>query len=92
VFSGTLAELTSRSYSRYLPFFHAEVARLGPKGAVEEYVFSRRANVGAHNEGATMIIGLMCGLVHPLIHVGYGLEFDDPVVLAEGYVQQCKRY
>lgn len=31
------------AYSAYLIFFHAEVARLGPVGVLEEYVFSSTA-------------------------------------------------
>jgi len=31
------------AYSRYLVFFHEEVERLGPLGAIEEYIFSPQA-------------------------------------------------
>lgn len=73
-----------RSYSRYLPFFHEEVARLGIKGALEEYIFSRAANVGPPDKGPTMTMALVAGIIHPLIHIGNGLEFDDRVLVAEG--------
>jgi hypothetical protein len=33
----------SSAYSGYLIFFHQEVARLGPVGVLEEYVFSPHA-------------------------------------------------
>lgn len=31
------------AYARYLVFFHSEIGRLGPLGAVKEYVFSPEA-------------------------------------------------
>jgi len=31
------------AYSGYLVFFHEEVARLGPVGVLEEYIFSPHA-------------------------------------------------
>ena len=31
------------AYSRYIVFFHQEIDRLGPMGAIEEYVFSPQA-------------------------------------------------
>jgi hypothetical protein len=59
------------------------VKRLGIKGALQEYIFSGSANVGAGN-GPNMLVCLFAGLVHPFIHIGYGLEFNDPVIVAEG--------
>ena len=35
--------LMSSAYSGYLIFFHEEVARLGPVGVLEEYIFSPHA-------------------------------------------------
>lgn len=34
---------TDRCYSRYLGFFHGEIAKLGPKEVLEKYVFSAKA-------------------------------------------------
>ena len=60
------------------------MARLGPKGALEEYIFSRAANIGPPDKGPTMVMALMAGVLHPLIHTGYGLEFGDQILVAEG--------
>lgn len=68
------------AHSLYLPFFHAEVARLGIDGAVQEYIFGPDAN----DANAKMLTALFAGVVHPFIHVGLGLEFDDPLIVAEG--------
>lgn len=70
------------AHSLYLPFFHAEVGRLGIDGAIQEYIFSDAANAGK----VKMLCALLAGVVHPFIHVGLGLEFDDPLIVAEGYV------
>lgn len=73
----------ARSYSRYIPFFHDEVKRLGIKGALQEYIFSKEANMG-NGKGPNMLVLLFAGVVHPFIHIGYGLEFNDQVIVAEG--------
>jgi hypothetical protein len=36
-------QLIHSAYSGYLIFFHEEVARLGPVGVLEEYIFSPHA-------------------------------------------------
>ncbi|ODN80020.1 hypothetical protein L202_03881 [Cryptococcus amylolentus CBS 6039] len=87
-------------YSLYLPFFHSEIARLGSQGALIEYVFSPQANwepftpsayssTGKQSKPKTpnMLNRLMAGALHPMIHVGFGLEFVDPIVLAEGLAE-----
>jgi hypothetical protein len=33
-----------------------------------------------------MLVRMVAGVLHPFIHTGFGLEFKDVVVLAEGYV------
>ncbi|GMK57238.1 hypothetical protein CspeluHIS016_0400720 [Cutaneotrichosporon spelunceum] len=72
------------AHSLYLPFFHNEVARLGIDGAIQEYLFSPAAT---SNE---MMCALLSGVVHPFIHIGFGLEFDDPLMIAEGLAQACQ--
>lgn len=67
------------AHSLYLPFFHAEVARLGIDGAVSEYILSPVANKGEFS----MLGALVAGVLHPIIHLGLGLEFNDPLIVAE---------
>lgn len=78
-------------YSRYLAFFHREIDRLGPLGALETYVFSPGANWEGRNgkAPAQMLARTHAGAIHPLIHIGFGLEFKDRVVLAEGLAEAC---
>ncbi|EIW70851.1 hypothetical protein TREMEDRAFT_28974 [Tremella mesenterica DSM 1558] len=76
-------------YSRYLVFFHEEIDRLGPIGALEEYILSPQANYASANghEPPLMLIRFVGGLLHPMIHAGFGVEFKDRVILAEGLAQ-----
>ncbi|WVQ77260.1 hypothetical protein IAR50_006943 [Cryptococcus sp. DSM 104548] len=86
-------------YSLYLPFFHSEIERLGPQGALIEYVFSPQANWEPATTSPSpeqqrgkpktpnMLSRLMAGALHPIIHVGFGLEFGDRIILAEGLAE-----
>ncbi|WWC70436.1 uncharacterized protein I206_104387 [Kwoniella pini CBS 10737] len=82
------------AYSRYLSFFHEEIAKNGPIETMNKYVFSPSANYeewktpeGDEKEGPLMIDRLVGGVFHPFIHVGFGLEFNDKVTLAEGLAE-----
>ncbi|KAL7421508.1 hypothetical protein Q5752_003277 [Cryptotrichosporon argae] len=76
------------AYALYLAFFHAEIARLGSTGAVRHYLFDLSTAGGEDNmSGPRMLVRAFAGVVHPFIHIGFGLEFGDVVVLAEGLAQ-----
>jgi hypothetical protein len=53
---------------------------------VEKYVFSQQANFDPENEQIPpqFLNRFVSGLLHPMIHVGYGLEFGLLGTLAEG--------
>lgn len=74
------------AHSLYLAFFHGEVSRLGIDGALHEYILSPSVNAG----DTSMLCSLLAGVVHPFIHIGLGLEFDDPLIVAEGLAQMCQ--
>lgn len=65
-------------YWPYLQFFEEEVERLGRSKAVQQYVFSEEA------KAADMIARFVGGVLHPLIHTGYGIEFELDGLVAEG--------
>ncbi|WVQ99214.1 hypothetical protein IAU59_006346 [Kwoniella sp. CBS 9459] len=82
------------NYSRYLVFFHKELARLGPLETLNRYVFSPQANWepfkcddGKERTGPLMLDRFVGGVLHPFIHAGFGLEFNDRVTLAEGLAE-----
>lgn len=67
--------------SRYWPllsFFDQEISKNGVRATLEKFVFSQ---VGEENH---MIDRLVGGAVHPLIHIGYGVEFKIGGIVAEG--------
>ncbi|RKP09233.1 hypothetical protein THASP1DRAFT_14538 [Thamnocephalis sphaerospora] len=68
----------TKMYSSYLRFFEAEVARLGPQKAFDYYV-------------PELIVGMVGAAAHPLIHLGFALEFNNTTVLAEALAFGCAR-
>lgn len=67
-------------YWPFLEFWDQETRALGLGATLERYVLSDEANWGNNR----MLGRLIGGAVHPLIHVGYGAEFDLPGIMAEG--------
>ncbi|KAJ1971790.1 hypothetical protein H4R33_007148, partial [Dimargaris cristalligena] len=63
-------------YGAYLKFFDEIVHREGIDRTLATY-FPR------------LLPGLIGGLTHPWIHIGYGLEFRNPGVVAEGFAYAC---
>lgn len=76
----------TRYYQAYLVFFTDQLLTKGVDKTLEEYLYSERANFNGRNASRQpeMFARFMSGLVHPLIHVGHGLEFGLLGVLAEG--------
>jgi len=78
-----------RYYQAYLEFFSNQLVTKGADKTLEDYLYSKGANFNdrAEVDGSRQpeIFGrFMSGLMHPLIHVGYGLEFGLLGLLAEG--------
>lgn len=61
-------------------FFEQAVEEQGMVGAFEKYVLSPEYNL----QGSSMLNSFYEGLIHPFIHVGYGLEFGLPGMVSEG--------
>ncbi|EAW14773.1 questin oxidase family protein [Aspergillus clavatus NRRL 1] len=70
-----------KHYPNYLAFFQQEIDKRGVGDVLNEYLFSGTEN--AEN----MLSRLFGGLLHPLIHLGFGIEFDQPAIIAEGLAQ-----
>ncbi|OMP82050.1 hypothetical protein BK809_0006359 [Diplodia seriata] len=68
-------------YSNYLSHFTAEIDAKGVPAVLNEYLFpgDDRANY--------MLSRVFVGFAHPMIHLGYGLEFRQPAVVAEALAQ-----
>lgn len=68
-------------YTNFLRFFEREIDARGWKDVVNEYVFSR-------DGVAEALLPLMYdGAYHSIIHLGLGVEFEQPGVIAEALAQ-----
>ncbi len=77
----------SRYYEAYKTFFRENIKDKGIATVLEEFVFSPSANVSpAGEKQPAMLKRLLSGLVHPIIHTGYGLEFGLPGMTVEGSI------
>ncbi|KAJ7168541.1 hypothetical protein C8R46DRAFT_897702 [Mycena filopes] len=70
-------------YADYLDFFSSQIAILGVTQVMREYVFTASAN----GNGTMMLIRLVSGLMHPFIQLGYGIEFGQDFMVAQGLAQ-----
>ncbi|EJF60831.1 hypothetical protein DICSQDRAFT_61817 [Dichomitus squalens LYAD-421 SS1] len=77
-------------YRAYLQFFSKVLSEKGAAATLEEYIFSPKANIDPPKSGQSpmeMTNRLFSGLLHPLIHTGYGAEFGLPGMFAEGLAE-----
>ncbi|THH28632.1 hypothetical protein EUX98_g5552 [Antrodiella citrinella] len=82
-----------RYYQAYLQFFSDLLLVKGPASVFEEYFMSKDANLvpakGNGNEGPQLLGRFLGGFLHPLIHSGYGAEFGQLGMWAEGFAEAC---
>ncbi|KAL0948385.1 hypothetical protein HGRIS_010967 [Hohenbuehelia grisea] len=76
-------------YNSYLQFFKKELEAKGFSATLEEHIFAKKANfiAGSDKPQPEMLSRFLGGLLHPLIHTGYGAEFGLPGMLVEGLAQ-----
>jgi hypothetical protein len=68
-------------YANFLAFFERQIELKGYRSVVYEYVLSR-------SQIADSLLALMYdGLYHSLIHLGLGIEFNQPSIVAEALAQ-----
>jgi hypothetical protein len=65
-------------YPNYLDFFKQKIAQDGVEKTVIKYALDE-----------TLLPSFVSGAVHPLIHTGFGLEFGQDIVVAEGLSEAC---
>ncbi|KAJ7191212.1 hypothetical protein GGX14DRAFT_481763 [Mycena pura] len=75
-----MGETNAHMYADYLAFFSSEIAKHGVPRVLERYVFSPEAN----GNGAIMLARFFGGLLHPFIQAGFGIEFGQDFMVAEG--------
>nr|A0A411PQN8.1 RecName: Full=Baeyer-Villiger oxidase AgnL3; AltName: Full=Agnestins biosynthesis cluster protein L3 [Paecilomyces divaricatus]QBG38885.1 Baeyer-Villiger monoxygenase [Paecilomyces divaricatus] len=79
VFMATLSERAQ--YTTFLTFFERKMAERGWRSVLQEYLFARTPLADA------MLGRLYEGAYHALIHLGYGIEFQSPAIIAEALGQ-----
>jgi len=75
VFHNTIGQI--HQYHTFLEFFKRKIAAKGYRTVVLEYVFSRT------KVADRMLVQMVEGAYHPIIHLGFGVEFDQPAIVAE---------
>ncbi|KAE8370206.1 hypothetical protein BDV27DRAFT_90307 [Aspergillus caelatus] len=68
-------------YPNFLAFFQHELATKGTPDVLNEYLFSR------DRLAETMLSDMFSGLLHPIIHLGFAIEFEQPAIIAQALAQ-----
>lgn len=68
-------------YNDFLEFFRQEIDKKGWQHVLKQYVFA------GDERAETMLVRMFAGLLHPIIHLGFGLEFQQPAIIAEALAQ-----
>lgn len=63
-------------YPEFLQYFDGEVSSKGLKGTFDEYI-------------GQLLGESLGGALHPLIYIGYAMEFSNPHLLSEGLAYAC---
>ncbi|KAF9261894.1 hypothetical protein L218DRAFT_868820 [Marasmius fiardii PR-910] len=77
-------------YGAYLKYFSDLLQQKDASAVFVEHVFSSAFNFGSKDtagKNPEMLARFMAGLFHPMIHTGYGFEFNIPGIIAEGLAQ-----
>ncbi|KAF7596577.1 hypothetical protein BBP40_000977 [Aspergillus hancockii] len=69
------------NYPNFLELFQQKIEKQGVEKVINQYLF-------AEDELAdNMLVRIFGGLIHPLIHLGFGIEFNQPAIIAEALAQ-----
>ncbi|PVI00964.1 hypothetical protein DM02DRAFT_628097 [Periconia macrospinosa] len=68
-------------YNDFVVFFQEEIAKKGWESVIVEYVFN------GDERADDMLVRMFGGFLHPLIHLGFGVEFHQPAIIAEALAQ-----
>ncbi|KAM3414892.1 hypothetical protein BST61_g10035 [Cercospora zeina] len=70
-------------YNDFLEFFQEEFDKKGWQDVLQEYIFA------GDERAETMMVRMYAGFLHPIIHLGFGIEFQQPAIIAEALAQAC---
>ncbi|KDN63118.1 putative HypA protein [Colletotrichum sublineola] len=70
-----------KHYSDFLLFYQREIERLGWEAALNEHLFK------GDERADDMLQRMFAGFLHPIIQLMYGVEWEQPAIVAEGLAQ-----
>ncbi|KAI0182292.1 hypothetical protein EV127DRAFT_465627 [Xylaria flabelliformis] len=79
VFYETIGQI--HQYHTFLEFFKQQIAARDYKSVVLTYLFGRT------KVADRMLVQMVEGAYHPIIHLGFGIEFYQPAIIAEALAQ-----
>ena len=68
-------------YPTFLQFFEDEIDRTGWEDVLQKYMFA------GDERAEKLLVQMYAGFLHPIIHLGYGVEFKQPAIMAEALAQ-----
>ncbi|KAK0752154.1 hypothetical protein B0T18DRAFT_426681 [Schizothecium vesticola] len=68
-------------YPDFLRFFQHQISSSSPAAVLSEYLFARTPQAEA------LLVRMFSGFLHPLIQLLYGVEFNQPAIVAEALAQ-----
>ncbi|KAK6509752.1 hypothetical protein TWF481_004482 [Arthrobotrys musiformis] len=71
----------AENYATFLQYFQNSIGEIGWQETIKKHIFSEKAVKDGMPER------LVAGFLHPWIHLGYGIEFEQPAIIAEGLAQ-----
>jgi hypothetical protein len=70
-----------KHYHNFLVFFQEKIGQKGWQEVLTEYMFK------GDERADDMLVRMFGGLLHPIIHLGFGVEFEQPAIIAEALAQ-----
>ncbi|TKA71881.1 hypothetical protein B0A55_06333 [Friedmanniomyces simplex] len=70
-----------RYYHDFLIFFQDEISKTSMPEVMNKYLLA------GDEQADDLLSRLFAGFLHPIIHLGFGLEFQQPAIVAEGLAQ-----
>ncbi|OJD17364.1 hypothetical protein AJ78_02549 [Emergomyces pasteurianus Ep9510] len=68
-------------YPNFLAYFQRQIDSKGVESVVNEYLFA------GDERADDMLVRLFAGIIHPFIQLGFGLEFNQPAIVAEALAE-----
>jgi hypothetical protein len=68
-------------YHDFLVYFQQEINENGWQRVLQEHLFAETEHAD------DMLVRMYAGFLHPIIHLGFGIEFQQPAIIAEALAQ-----